>query len=205
MPRVVKTCIPTTTLLLSYTYFLNCDKSISIGYDSKTFKTVLVLNQVLLINQLEWYSLCVKFPLIKKFLVCAKKQANGPSTSSDGKKTYRASTTLHIQASVHDNVHVTLIRSNGPKIILNESEFHLLCALEEFISAVIMHNRTTETLVEAYYGLYLTQCKELGVNKLETPVYYPSTATSSVNYSRLFFEIPILCKDDIIREINKIK
>ena len=182
-------------LLLSYTYFLdNYNKSlISVGYD-----TNLLLPIILLIKQPNNFVIIEfsKFKIINNFRKEINKYFIGDTSSPI------------IQSSdfslLRGKQRGLTIADGDCKITLKEKEWNRLYKFIPFINEVINYQYKTAYLVSDFYESYLKQCTEQSVLKLnQLPVTPYEVDTNTINYSRLFYEIPVLCENKLFDDYFK--
>lgn len=204
----------TPTLLLSYTYPLNNNwsKIISTGFNHEdNFEACVILNDCMedsiMLSTLDWYSIFVKFEKINKTidLMISKQEL-----TERVKQHVRVSQNLDVLIMKdHDGVvKIQLQRKDGSKsyITLLYDEYIAFYALSEFIHLVLTYNRSCTSFINMYFSSYVKKCLELNCNFLTSQHYFtPSnySGMDSINYSRLFYELPVLCGNKIYKLISE--
>lgn len=210
-----------SSLLLAYTYFFNntSSKAISVGYNTDDFSSSVLLKQTLngsiLLSGLEWYSLFVKFAKINEYLKTEDLRMTEnllglvnevkDAVSTKGKKNvFKLSSTLFIKIDQdgYEQKIIFVRHKNSHTIttlMLSQEEWRMFYYLSEFINAVVTHIRSAGPLIQSYFESYATRCKELNVCSLDSSKFFVPQNTNyfndkAINYSRLFFELPILCQ-----------
>lgn len=179
-------------LLLSYTYFINddCSKYISVGFNPETFKPQTKLHHVGVhqsrLDLKEWiYIFTVK-----------NDEFSSLFTSKNPVKICCSLKSLDIKFKKQK------IIINGFEI--NAQEWLLIVKLSNFIQSVLYWCRQTANDVINYYQNYVEKCKAHNVYSLEaTHFFVNDTSEMKCNHSRLFYEIPILCKNKLLSDISK--
>lgn len=181
-------------LLLSYTYFLdNVRKtSISVGYDSN-----LLLPIIVLIKKTNSFKIIELSTYIKIY-----------ELRDEINKYFNDTTPVSIQCkelSLKTSKQKGLIiRNRDGRFSINAEEWTRLYKWLPFLSAVINHQQRTTYLVVDYYESYLKQCVSENVMKLDQPPHTPyQISVDTINYSRLFFELPILCETKLLDDYFK--
>lgn len=123
------------------------------------------------------------------------------------------------QFNIYENVLCTKVKllkieSNIPdsktnrkvKILLNEQEYNYIAAFFDYFTNVICKDQLLYQSIYHYYITYLNYCqlhqtKQLPSNFLFLPYYMDNGST--FNYSRLFYELPIICKKKLKTDLNK--
>lgn len=177
-------------LLLSYTYFLDNDyKSlISVGYNINNLLPSIVLKKATSIKEIE-YSV---FMNIYKFREDVTKYFNDIDATSS------TNISKEFTLTTSKNEKEITIRDCISKITLKQKEWNRLYNLLPFIVSVTNYQHKSAYLVKDYYESYLSQCLEKQVLKLDQhPIVPYEIDTITINYSRLFHEIPILCANKL--------
>lgn len=73
----------------------------------------------------------------------------------------------------------------------------------DFFNIVMHHNNNASESVKEYYKQYTDKCRQKNVMKLPNDDFFIPLRTSYVhiNYSRLFYEIPMFCSTSILFQI----
>lgn len=159
------------TLLLAYTYFLNKEHTLAVstGFDSESCKTS-ILFQRIYNNQTSFYK--YNYDEWKKLNKLSMKYLYDKTCSN--------------------------AESAQKFFIFNEEEEGNLHNISDFINSVITYNKSAEDFVKAYVTKYINTCMEKQQLKLQNEIYMPHGYYNvQCNYSRLFFEIPIMLKEKI--------
>lgn len=182
-------------LVLSYTYFLDDiqNSSISVGYDSNLFiPTILLVKNTKCFKVIE-FSVYVNIYTLREEI---NKFFNGDKSAIIHKNEF-------FVLSRNDPKTITIRDCNG-KIMLNEKQWSRLYKLMPFLTSVANYQNRTAYLVADYYESYLKQCLIHKVLKLDNPPNIPyEIESNTINYSRLFHEIPILCETKLFDDYFK--
>ena len=183
-------------LLLAYTYFINNENSkyISVGYSVENFSPCVIINYIglgnLKLGLPEWLNIF----MVKHEEISSLLNAGGV------KKCQKLIKTMKNTLIKFDEHTKTIVISN---IAINHDEWLLKLQLTDYIQSVLYWCRQTTKEVSSYYNEYVKRCIELNTISLDTTDFF--TNTNSIfkwNDSRLFFEIPILCKNKLYNDIN---
>lgn len=95
---------------------------------------------------------------------------------------------------------------NNYSVILSKSEWESLLELKDIVNSLLCSYAYYSNTVKLYYKTYLEKCKffnciALGVNEF----FIPNDILHVINYERLFYEIPIVCSEKILNDINNIR
>ena len=198
-----------TTLLLSYVYSINenYSKLIAVGFDPNTFIARFILNDVdndkILIDSDEWYLLFGKQNSINEAI---SKLKNETSIEEHEKSSLIVlSETLMISIEKLDKIKICQRCNISNKLLLVSltlSEWNQLNNLMEFLNIVVTYNRSCTPLIKMYFDLYVERCNQQGKSVLDSADYFffyedINNNNIKINYSRLFNEIPLLCKVQI--------
>lgn len=181
-------------LLLSYTYFLNadCSKYISVGYNTETFKPQTKLHHVgvhrTTLGLVEWmYVFVIKNDEFSSLFTSKNPGKIQSSLKSIDIKFKRKSRNLVI---------------NGFEI--SEQEWLIIVKLSNFIQSVLYWCKQTRSNIVNYYQKYVEKCRANNVSSLDvTHFFVVDDNEMKCNYSRLFYEITILCKTQLLSDILK--
>ena len=182
-------------LLLSYTYFINADhtKYISIGYSAETFAPCVIINYIgnahTKLGLIEWLDVfMVKNEEISTFF------KNCETSKCRKIKTIKNSQILF------DYGTKSLILNN---LAINHQEWILIQQMTDYIQSVLYWCKHLTRAVSSYYTEYVKRCVENNVYNLDaTQFFTDETPLIKFNFSRLFWEMPILCKNKLFNDIN---
>lgn len=92
--------------------------------------------------------------------------------------------------------------SKNNSIVLNQEEWTKCSEYREFFQLIIRQYLRNALYVEQYYQSYLYHCLLKNKNTLDTnDLYTLMDNPISFNYTRLFFEIPLICHDKSTRDL----
>lgn len=216
-----RTFVQLYSLLFAHTYFLNLQwsKSVSIGYCPDTFQLKILLNNGgsesrIVLSQFEWGGLYHSLQKIMKFIQLANNELleilNGIK-SVTGVNSYskqRVKITPTFSVVIEQNLKEVVItfhhNQSGHRNVftLTYNEWCKLYSNMEFLNTLSEHLKHTAIVVIAYFEQYVLRCVE---NVSETTEFFVPLGFSSVEitkYMRLFYEFPVLCKENIQRLIK---
>lgn len=209
-------------LLLANTYFLNPQwtKALVIGYSPENFDVMLMLldsttGSKINLNVFDWCGVFVSMQKITKFVQQAnlelteamlglRSNANGIGT----KHTLKTSPSVSFVVEQRDgDVKVLLNVYKGKKIAFTFSiyEWFEFYNLGEFINNTINHQKVSSAMILSYFEQYVERCKTNQQSCLDLSEFFipQNAATWNIaNYSRLFLEFPLFCKNKIVEKIN---
>lgn len=197
-------------LLLAYTYYLNNEytKYISLGYNAKTLEASIVLHHIgksfVELNCYEYTNVILLSDHIQAYFY--------PETGVEDSINNRY---VNIKFSEFSGIKHVVFTDNRSQqknhsIRLNYSEWERMQELMGFFSPLTLWYKTTAKDVKKYYNHYVKICCDTNRIRLNnqdffTPNDVPSddlthasVGSPSFNYSRLFYEIPILCRQSIL-------
>lgn len=182
-------------LLLSYTYFINAEhtKYISIGFSVKTFTPCVIINYIgyaqTKLGLTEWLNIfMIKHEEISTFF-------KNCETSKCRKIKTLKNSQIHF-----DYVTKSLILNS---LAINHEEWILMQQMTDYIQSVLYWCRYLTRAVSLYYDEYVKRCVENSVYSLDaTHFFTDETSIIKCNFSRLFWEMPILCKNKLFNDIN---
>jgi hypothetical protein len=187
--------------LLAYTYFLNIDKStyVIIGYDCNTFKTSILFGKKsssVLFSTENWANLYDHIEFINKYTF--------DSYSSDSNKFHDRSGAVIARITKRKGEKVIeILQDSTSKVALDLFEWTTLIELIPFLRSVLKWYDIFNNKIENYYKQYLIKCREKNVLKLSSNEFFvPNEITYNYcNFSRLFHELPILCKHKLAMDL----
>ena len=200
----------TPKLLLSYIYFLNAMSTVamSVGFDSVTFKPTILLQAFgrshIVINILDWMYIGLNREAAEKFF-----------THDPGKPVFINGTNLTIKPILYGRKRERYIllkntsdNCTHQEIALSVMEWSILMRLCNFFSTIGFHLHRGSGAVQEYFNNYVAFCvakrqKRLTTRDFFVPVYESENAT--FNFSRLFYEIPVICREELKHAINTYK
>jgi len=186
-------------LLLAHSYFLNDQHTsyITIGYNIETFKPVVILYKNTVFHELStdaWTTIVFNnLEMIRNhFSYCENNIAELPKINGD----------CDVKLTCRNNERQILFTNGHKKIILNLEEWERVSTLSSFLQSYIIWSETNWQDVGSYYNLYALKCFNQKTFSLEMKDFFipPVIGYNYFNYSRLFNEIPILCKNKIIND-----
>jgi len=197
---IVKKNVVIPNLLLSHTYFLNDQHTsyITIGYNIETFKPVIILYKNTVFHELStdaWTTIVYNnLEMIRNHFYSENSISFVELPKIDGN--------CDVKLTCRNNERHILFTNGHKKIILNFEEWERVSAWSSFLQSYIMWSETNWQDVWNYYNLYTMKCFDQKTFSLEMKDFFipPVIGYNYFNYSRLFNEIPILCKNKIINE-----
>lgn len=201
-----RTSAETPTLLLRYTYFLDASskKAMSIGFHSDTFKPIILVQVfgrshiVLSLN--DWMSIPVNRDIADIYF-----------SGGTDQPTFVCSKNIVVKSLLHGRRkerYILLKRTSdncsSQEVILNKTEWTTLMRLSNFFNTLAFYLRKGTDSIEEYYNNYVQFCVSKKTNWLTSKDFFiPIIDTDNTyNYSRLFHEIPLLCRERLHRDIN---
>lgn len=204
--KLQNTCAPTLKstlrvpeLLLSYTYFLNSQHScyLRVGYDTESFKLKIVLYKNMIFQEWsfeDWNNLHRNTGTIQNYF-----QSNdGVEIKNDD-----AASSMTIRLLKRSRGKCIQFQNVAAKIKIFQSEWEELFVMMDFLNTVINWCSVIWHEIEQYYNIYYQKCIQLQVNRLSPNEFFipiPSTF-NYCNFSRLFNEIPVLCKNRLQQDL----
>lgn len=193
-------------LLLAYTYFLNEQHTcyINVGYNIDDF----TLNVCLYKNGVFHILYFGEWSLLNANMITIKHHISSEDTGIEYIELPKLDTSTISFKLSHRKFEKCLIISgtNSKKIILNVKECEKLCELIPYLTSMVNWYAVTGNEIKNFYRQYLERCIERGLFKLSWTDFFltdQQTGFTYYNYSRLFNEIPVLCKNKIIFDYNK--
>lgn len=196
----IKKSVFVPNLLLSHTYFLNDQHTcyLSIGYNAETFKPEIILfkNTVFHILEAEsWTS------VIFNNLQTIKKHFSGENNISFAELP-KTIGNCDVKLTCRNNERSILFTNGSKKIVLNQDEWERCSSLLLFLQSMITWSEVVWPDVARYYNLYLLKCIDRKTYSLHLNDFFipPLIGYNYFNFSRLFNELPILCKNKIMND-----
>lgn len=185
-------------LLLSHTYFLNDQHTcyLNIGYDVNTFETTIILFKNTMFHKLsaEMWTTTIfnNLSTINNHFSCENNISFAELPKMEGN--------CDVKLTCRNNERRIMFTSGGKKIVLNSKEWERCSSLSSFLQSIIIWSEAVWTDVANYYYLYVAKCFDRGTHSLQIQDFFipPVTGYNYFNYSRLFNEIPVLCKQKIM-------
>lgn len=183
-------------VLLSYTYFLKSNSTlITLGYDAITFDVVVYIckNGVAVkLYHFDWVKLHQICGVVTSFFAGAAETPQGLDQISNDVSACAFKLTKRKSGKY------LVIWNNGHKICINEDEWNRLYELIPFMQSIITWYSLTTREISSYYWNYVEKCRLSRSTVLQPCEYFvQSSANFLCNYSRLFSEIPLLCKNKL--------
>lgn len=189
--------------LLQYSYYINrvASKQIVIGFDVHTFKPYITLisldeKKFLFFTPDTWRFISICLPDCESYLA-GKTENYFVITPDQVLKIEKTISTDDQRAILFTNL------NSNCDISINLEEVTTLCQLIPFLSRMNTHFDEKWGFVKEFYRSYLLKCYVGDTNHLLLKQFFKIDAPS-VNYYRLFNEIPILCRDKIISDLEEL-
>lgn len=174
--------VPGENLLLNYTYHLDdCHNSkVILGFDPTSFEAKIVFHQH---GRLPVSTTYPGWTTVFHYLCNLKGQFELLPPNQEALK----------------QEHKIPIDGSS-SISLKQPELCKLFEILTFINIVMYHNSNASDSVKEYYKKYAEKCKEKNQLTLSSEDFFIPSRTSYVhlNYSRLFYELPIFCINNLI-------
>jgi hypothetical protein len=173
-------------MLLTYSYFLNKNnsKSISCGVNTETFFSNVVLSKnnktQIIFTQPQWQEI----HMFVQNNICTNEKV----------QIYE---NLYINIK-NDNI---ILLNQRKKIILSIEEWRNLDLTFEYFNYVLIINNQYQTQLKEYFEQYVMKCVENQVSFLNSNFFFIPSENIQINFSRLFYEIPIECKNKLEKSI----
>lgn len=185
---------PPNQLLLSYTYFFDekYAKYISIGFNIADFKPNIIINHIgeasVTLDLVDWICIFI-----------AKQQEIDEAFKSDKLENKKFSCAKNLNVQLNGKLQVLKIDNNS----FTYDEWKILHELNDYIQCVMFWCKQLTADVKNYYNLYVAKCVEKYVYRLDiTEFFVPPDSISRCNFSRMFYELPILCKEKLKNDIS---
>lgn len=170
-------------LLLNYTYYLDHyhNWKVALGFDPFSFEAKIVFHHhgrfPVSTSYSGWAALHSYLTNLKGEIITDTLPAN----QEELKKEYR-------------------IPVGTGSILLTYNELYKLFDLLDFFNIVMFHNNNASESVKEYYKEYVKKCQEKNVLSLSNEYFFIPSRSSYVhiNYSRLYYEIPLYCSANIV-------
>lgn len=194
-----------------------------VGYNPLEFGASVVLrdgSRSVYLSAFDWRGLNQKFTLINNYIaakmLCTTQNLLGQRQEpiierKQRPKLYKITPSIYIYIYVKEyDVMVKIVekhvQTSLKEIHLTHQEFIMLYSMKDFLNSVVQFAQSTEHLVKEYFDNYLQKCIQNKVSALDSATHFPpiSSSNAEINYSRLFYETPIFCKDKIFYELNKL-
>lgn len=185
-------------LLLQYTYYLNKDtsKQVLTGFDVDTFKPCIVMTDsctktVLHFSQDNWNFVLECIDNCAGFL--NQERPNCWATTFD-----KVWNIFSVGDFIQNEERYIVIKNIAfdREIIFNADEFLLFYQFAPFLSHILKNYEDKQGYVKEYYRAYLIKCYVRDVVQLQN-MHFFKTDGATINFFRLFSEIPIICKDKL--------
>lgn len=207
-------------LLLSYTYFLSVKKTISVGFHPSSLKAAVLLreygtNNGLYLTREEWKCLNLLIQPINNFIfeVDRKETEELLGIKSESEKSVRGSSyiiskNISLKLKYGDSEPVIYLRGTGTSVLIKftlDEWKKCTVTFSNFIFTELENNHVKEDIIQKYFDLYIAKCVELKVNFIHANDYLKSSwiletsgLQDEIYFNRLFFELPIFCKDQLL-------
>lgn len=180
-----------TNLLLAYTYFLNesSTKYIGIGFNSETLLPNLIIRsskKEICLSTLDWIT----------FYTSLQEE----STTDVDDQTRKNKKKLIVKKTQENEF---VFRFDKEKISLTSDEWEKFKTFVNFFNSVMLYNHSAINVINFYINNYLEKCLQNNKKCLDVKEYFEPNMVGQVclNYSRLFYEIPIYCKNKINNQL----
>lgn len=197
----VKENVIVPNLLLSHTYFLNDQHTsyLSIGFDTESFKPAIVLFKNTVFHQM-----CVETWTTSVYnnWQTIKNHFMGQNNILFEELPKTTTNDCSVKLTCRGSQRRILFTDGCKKIILNYEEWVRAEELLSFLQSVINWSETVWQQVAAYHHIYMMKCYNQKSYSLDTIDFFipPITGHNFFNYARLFNEIPVLCKQQLINK-----
>lgn len=204
-----KSTLRVPELLLSYTYFLNSHHScyIRVGYDAESFKLKIVLYKNMIFQEWhfeDWNNLHRNTGAIQKYFQSNEDVGikNDDAVMAKNIVDPRGSS-MTFKLLKRSRGKCIMFQTAAARIKMFQSEWEELFVMMDFLNSVINWCSVVWHEIEQYYNLYYQKCIQLQIIKLPPNEFFipiPSTF-NYCNFSRLFNEIPVLCKNRLQQDL----
>lgn len=191
-------------LLLAYTHFLNgYEKHISIGYNPVTLLPAINIvhnsKSKIVLTTLDWMHLLANSNEITKCL------------ANNGSAYFKCDTTsisiIHVS---HNNENVIIMQdlfNNANCITLSDQDWMQIYTLFDFYKSMYDWFTLYAHNIKIYYDQYVNNCTLKHVYTLQTHDFFAieDTYKNTFNQLRLFHEIPVICKQNLILDVELLK
>lgn len=188
-------------LLLSYTYFLNyCHTChITIGYDTEDFRAKIVMfknNRINIWDIMDWNNVFTNSDMIENFFFSDDHGVEFIEMPQYGGN-------VNFKLSTRNGKKCLISSYNNRKIVLCKDESAMLISLLSYVNSIMSWYNVTSAEVKKYYDRYLQICINNSVSKLSPDQFFTTGEQSYFNSSRIFNELPILCRKKINDDLSK--
>lgn len=205
--KINKPAVEIPELLLSYTYFLNSSHSshLTIGYNNKDFtlRIIVFKNNIFhTLRQADWAVLIKNVEIIENHF--------NNKYETDFAELPNENAFTQFKLSIRRGEKCLISVQNNKKLILETPEWQKLYQWLPYINTVAIWYNSVTLEIQKYYDRYLHYCIQNRVMHLLPHHFFRAVDHSQYFYnnSRIFNEIPIICKnklrDDIIEYYDKI-
>lgn len=191
-------------LLLAYTHFLSgYNKNISIGYHTETFQPVINITHnpisTISLTSLDWMHLLANVNVISKCFAC--------KSSTYIKCDSIAISIIH---SSHNDENIIIFQNltnTSNCITLTELDWMQIIGLLDLYKSMYDWFTLYASNIMCYYEEYIKHCSNKPDCKLLTTDYFILEDKSKITFNqlRLFYEIPLICKDKLTLDIKLYK
>lgn len=197
-----KNQIDVPDLLLSYTYFLKNDHSshLTIGYSTEDFNCKILLfknGKICLLDIMDWKNLFDNLEIIESFFcnINDLKFIELPHCGGN----------IIFKLSIRNDKKCIISSYNNRKVALHKEEFLKLQSLSPYLNSIVSWYSNMSVEIRNYYMAYLQICIDNNVLKLSPNQFFiiEEQTRNFYNNSRLFNELPILCKKKLRDDLSK--
>lgn len=190
-------------LLLQYSYYLNksATKQVLIGFDTDTFKPYILLTDSCTDTFLHF-----SYENWRFINECLDNCIN--YLNDDTQTCWESSTDkiwkINLVGDCFENGTRTIVIKNTTfdrEITFNLEELTVLNKFAPYLTRMIRHYDDKWGFVKQFYKSYLLKCFVGDVDRLPFSKFFKNEG-NTVNYFRLFNEIPVLCNDKLIADLQ---
>lgn len=208
-------------LLLSYVYFLNNSHTtyINVGFDTDNFEPSIILYKNikhLCFSFTDWINLYTNIFTINNFFQNKDSNVDIDLPINSTQNIFKLCTDFVITSNntsskqnVFNKYLICENTSTSSQIVITEQEWNTILDRISFLQSVVTWYELTSKEIKNYYKIYAEKCSRKGVTELSSTEYFLPTQDGvnyntyfNCNYSRLYSEIPILCKSKLIKNIT---
>lgn len=189
-------------LLLSYTYFLNNNHSchLTIGYDVDDFTFRIILYKNNMFHTLLWED----WNLLFGNAVIIQNHFNS-EYGSNFLELPKSNGNSWFKISIRNNEKCLMSVQHNKKLVLDTTEWNKLFMLMPYINSIATWYSITWQEIENFYHRYLQTCIKKQVLILQPHEFFmPGEQYHNFyNQSRMFNELPILCRSKLEDDLRK--
>lgn len=188
-------------LLLSYTYFLNSCHTchLTVGYDTEDFCAKIVLfknNRINIWDVMDWNNILSNSDMVESFFFNDQHELDFIEMPQYGGN-------VNFKLSTRNDNKCLISSHLNRKIVLYKDECSMLISLFPYLNSIMSWYNVTSVEIKKYYDRYLQICIDNNVLKLTPDQFFITGEQSFYNSSRIFNELPILCRKKIFNDLSK--